>query len=212
MRPNRVLSACTLVGALLAGCSSGPSTAPAESTKPPQSTGAAVTSSSELVPDGLTVSMPEGWRDTSAPTFRHFLPPNVASDPLAERWGDILIYEATGVVDPTSGRLQPRPDDLADWLRANPSLEVLDERSVEVDDRSAVLIDAAWQKDGAAFYGGETFESGAGSDERFILIPVGQRWVVVQASTFRGPDGLAEPDSPADPLASVLASIDIAEP
>lgn len=84
MRPNHVVAACTLVGALLAGCSSGSSTAPVESTTPPQSTRATVAASSDLVPDGLTVSMPEGWRDASTPTFRHFLPPNVASDPLAE--------------------------------------------------------------------------------------------------------------------------------
>lgn len=212
MRANHVVTACTLAGALLAGCSSETSTAPTEPTTPQESAGGVVTSSSELVPEGMTVTMPAGWRDTSAPTFRHFLPPEVSSDPLAERWGDILIYEATGVVDPTSGRLQPRPDDLAAWLRANPSVDVLDERAIEVDDRSAQVIDAVWQKDGAAFYGGETFESEAGTHERFIFVPVGQRWVVVQASTFRGADGLAEPDGGQDALVGVLESIDVTEP
>ena len=51
-----------------------------------------------------------------------------------------------------------------------------------------------------------------GIHERYILIPVGERWVVVQASTFRGPDGLAEPDQPSDALVGVLESIEISEP
>ena len=47
--------------------------------------------------------------------------------------------------------------------------------------------------------------------ERYTLIPVGDRLVVVQASAFRGADGLAEPDGSDDALSRILASIDLPE-
>ncbi len=38
-----------------------------------------------------------------------------------------------------------------------------------------------------------------------------RRWVVVQASTFRGPEGLAETDRDSDALVGVWDSMDLAE-
>jgi hypothetical protein len=152
--------------------------------------------------------MPEGWRDDSLPAILHSLAPDVATNPRAERWADIMIYEATSAIDPSTGEQLPLPADPAAWLRANPLVEVLDERTVQVAGRSATLIDAAILEDGWAFNGSEAaIQSFANGHERFILIPVGNRWVVVQASTFRGAEGLAEPDGPDDALAGVLESI-----
>jgi hypothetical protein len=171
-----------------------------------------IAAATDLVPDALTVTVPDGWREGGAPAIVHFLAPNVASDPTAERWGDIMIYEATSAIDPSTGHQLPLPADPAGWLRANPLVEVLDERTVQVDGRSAALIDAGRREDGWAFNGIEIANrSFADNHERFILIPVGQRWVVVQASTFRGPAGLAEPDEPSDALAGVLESMDLPE-
>ena len=216
MRRIPAVAASILVSLTLASCSSDP-TSPPTTTAPSMSPTSApaqptIAAATDLVPDRLTVAIPEGWKDTSTPTFRHFLAPDVASDPVAERWGDILIYEATSVIEPTTGEQQPLPDDVADWLRANPTMDVLDEGTVQVDGRSAVLIDAGRPKGGSTFNGPEVSEAFVGIHERYILIPVGERWVVVQASTFRGPDGLAEPDQPSDALAGVLESIEISEP
>jgi hypothetical protein len=219
MRPIHVLAAGIVVSLAITGCASDPSSSPPAASKTPatQSSQAPsqprIAAKSDLVPEGLTVAMPQGWRDTSTPTIQHFLAPDVSADPLAERWGDILIYEATSVIDPTTGQQQPLPDNVAGWLRANPSVEVLDERTIPVDGRSATVIDAGRPTGGVVFNGGAVeFDSGVGMHERYILIPVGQRWIVVQASTFRGPEGLAEPDGPTDALVSVLESIEIAEP
>jgi hypothetical protein len=109
--------------------------------------------------------MPEGWRDTSPPTFLHFLAPDVASDPVAERWADVLIYEATSVIDPTTGEQQPLSDDVTAWLRANPTMDVLDEGTVQVGGRSAVRQaeygSLPWAQDGQRL-GGRTVRSAPG--------------------------------------------------
>ena len=217
MRRIPALAASILVSLTLASCSSDPTSPP--TTRAAASIGAtspsaqpAIAAATDLVPDGFTVAMPEGWRDTSTPTVRHFLAPEVASDPVAERWADVLIYEATSVIDPTTGEQQPLPDDVPEWLRANPTMDVLNEGTVQVDGRSAVLIDAGRPNGGTTFNGPEVSEAFVGIHERYILIPVGGRWVVVQASTFRGPNGLAEPDKPSDALVGVLGSMRLSAP
>jgi hypothetical protein len=221
MRSIPAVTACVLVCFTLAGCTSDPTAAPSaptNSTSPAgqlstaTSAATASPSATDLVPGALKVTKPEGWRDTSVAGMLHYLAPNVSTNPTAERWGDILIYEATSAFDPSTRQQVPLPADPAAWLRANPAVEVLAERTVQVDGRSAALIDTGRSEDGWAFKAGEdVIESSAGGHERFIFVPVGQRWVVVQASTFRGPAGLAEPDEPSDALAVVLESMDLPE-
>ena len=119
------------------------------------------------------------------------------------------MSEATLGIKTTTGEQQPLPVDVPEWLRANPTMDVLNEGTVQVDGRSAVLIDAGRPNGGTTFNGPEVSEAFVGIHERFILIPVGERWVVVQASTFLDPTG--SPDKPSDALVGVLESIEIAE-
>ncbi len=214
----RLLAAPALAGLALTACSADPSpesasmvSAPAPSTS---ATSAPVPAArTDLIPDGLTVTMPQGWRDASTPTFRHVIAPDVASDPEGERWADVLIYEAASTVDPASGAVQPLPSDPIAWVRTHPSFEVLDERAVEVDGRPSTQFDVAWGPEGGHLFqtGDVAHESFADIHERFILVPIGQRWVVVQASTFRGAEGLSAPYGPDDTLSQILASIDLPE-
>ena len=135
----------------------------------------------------------------------HFIPVNVAADPEAERWGDMFVWAPTKIYDPKTQKPGPLPAQPAEWLEVNPGVDVLRSKKIEVDGREAWQLDV--ERDGSELFGDADGGSEGDGYERFVLWEVDGTWLMGQASTFRGEEGLLAPDGKNDIFMSLLESV-----
>lgn len=150
---------------------------------------------------------PERFRlDTGVEGAQHWLPVDVAGDPQAERWGDWFLFAPTVIHDPKTQETEPLPDDPIGWLRDHPKVKVLDERETKVDGRPAHVVDVNRQVN--QLFGSDDLPAPEGEGfERYVFWQVDDTWLIAEASTFRGRQGLAEKDTPDDPFLKYLGDL-----
>lgn len=213
---NAALAAACAAAVLMTGCASGSGAAPATST--PAATSAAPSQAPSVTPGvvpgsalpaGLEITPPEGWRDTAEqPDHHHWLAPNVVTDAEKERWADMFVYVPMVAFDPELWSPIELPADPAAWMREHPALEIVGERTVQVNGVEAAQIDVQTRLRSVPLFAGGTAapELTPGPGERFTFVPLENGWLIVEASTLR-PNGLTEKETATDALAAVLASI-----
>lgn len=146
-------------------------------------------------------------RYRSAPDGRvHLLPLNVVTDSTAERWGDLFLLAPTAVYDRKQTE-RPLPADPVAWLRTHPRQEVLRERSLTVMGRPAVEL--AVDRDGALLFGDRNGGIEGDGIERFVLWQVDDTWMLLQAGTFLGRQGVLAPDKRDELVPQVLRSLEV---
>lgn len=152
-----------------------------------------------------TLAAPDRFRtDGSIPGRLHFLPLNVVTDADAERWGDFFLYSPTEVHDPVSQELVPVPDDLAGWLEANKGVRVVSTRTHRFGSATAREVNV--ERDGSLLFPGDE-PGGPGGLERYVVWEVDGLWLVGQASTFRGIEGITAPAGRDDVFMALLRSV-----
>jgi hypothetical protein len=156
----------------------------------------------------VTMEETDRYRVDGAMQRLHFLAVSVASDPTAERWGDIFVWAPTVAYHPKTQEPGPMPADPVAWLRSNPRAEVVSERVVRIDGSRAWVL--GLEIDGLLFGDAEGGVEGGGP-ERYVLRRVGGTWVVVNGATFRGRRALTAPDRPGDVLMDVARSVRFAK-
>ena len=96
------------------------------------------------VPDGFRVVRDEPWQ----------LVLDAREDlTAAQPWGGFTIDRPDGVIDPETQEVLPVPADLAEWVRTDPSVDVLAERTVEVAGQQALQ----WDLQPTSIQGGQCY-------------------------------------------------------
>jgi hypothetical protein len=84
----------------------------------------------------IVVGVPEGFRVIRDYPWELTLD---ARDDLtaSQPWGGFTIDRPDGIIDPETQEVVPLPENLADWIRTDPTADVLAERTVEVAGQQA---------------------------------------------------------------------------
>jgi hypothetical protein len=163
--------------------------------------------------DGTTIGiLAEPWNTTDRidGQLLHQLPVAPGTPAGDAVWGDLIAYVPDGAYEPGATEAAPVPADPVEWTLSHPDLEILDQREVDIDGVTATQIDArAVTPTNWLVVEGTPFEWAG--DERVVLIPLDDSWLVVRGSAFQPDVAFAEDLAPGDGLSVMLDSVDLAD-
>ena len=156
------------------------------------------------VPDGFRVVVDDPWA----------LGLDAQSDLTSEQpWVGFFIDRPDGVIDPATGEVLPLPDDLADWIRTDPTIDILAERTVEVAGQQALQFDVqstSIQAGPCYTVDGEPVQcSNSLHRIRVTVLNIGEMQVLVSGGVPQPFWPLPQPDTPGDAYDAFLGSIHV---
>jgi hypothetical protein len=156
------------------------------------------------LPDGFRVVRDEPWS----------LGIDAREDLSAQQpWAGMSIDRPDGVIDPDTLDILPLPEDLAEWVRSDPTIDILAERTVEVAGQQALQWDVqpkSIQSAPCFTVDGEPVDCGNSLTRfRFTLLYIDGMPVFVSGGVPQPFWPLPEPDTPGDAYDAFLGSIHV---
>jgi hypothetical protein len=161
--------------------------------------------------DGTTVGIlaaPWTMTDRIEDQLLHMIPGAAGTNFDDAVWGDILVYVPDSAYGPGATEPEAVPADAVGWTTAHTDLEIVNQREITVDGVTATQIDARAATT-TNWLAVDDMPFGWGGDERVVLIPLEDSWLVVRGSTFQPDVAFAEAPENGDAFAAVLDSIDL---
>jgi hypothetical protein len=160
----------------------------------------------------IVVGLPDGFRVVRDQPWA--LGIDARDDLTAEQpWAGMSIDRPDGVIDPETLDILPLPEDLAEWVRADPTIDVLAERTVEVAGQQALQWDVQPKSiQSAPCYTVDSEPVDCGNSLtrfRVTLLEVDGMPVFVSGGVPQPFWPLPEPDTPGDAYDAFLGSIHV---
>lgn len=186
-------------------------TASADADQTGQNPAVSTTEGTFAFADGTTVGIlapPWTATDRIEDQLVHMIPGAAGSNFDDAVWGDIIVYVPDAAYGPGASVPEAVPADPVAWTAAHTDLEILDQREITVDGVTATQIDARAATT-TNWLAVEAMPFGWGGDERVVLIPLDNSWLIVRGSAFQPDVAFAETPEDGDAFAAVLDSVDL---